>query len=122
MSLVWWSYQKSFVGKAFDRHRLAARMAVHRLRSRVLSSRHVDLYYMARRAWQEQLPNVRLATVETHRLGVHRADDLPGSAAPAAFMDWIRDGSGQIARVFEHNRLDVLSLVTLLARLGRAPA
>ncbi len=108
----------TFVGKSFDRHRLAARMAVHRLRSRVLSSKHLDLYYMARRVWQEELPNVRLQTVERHKLGVQRDDDLPGAEAPVAFLEWIRDGSGPVDRVFEHNRLDVLTLVTLLGELG----
>ncbi|MCA8957433.1 MAG: ribonuclease H-like domain-containing protein [Planctomycetes bacterium] len=109
----------TFVGKTFDRHRLAARMSVQRVRSRVLSSRHLDLYYLARRAWRTELPNVRLQTVERHRLGVQRCDDLPGSAAPVAFFDWLRDGTGPVDLVFEHNRLDVLSLVVLLARLGR---
>lgn len=109
----------TFVGKSFDRHRIAARMAVNKMRSRALSSRHLDLYYMARRVWKDELPNCKLQTIESHKLGVHRVDDLPGSAAPIAFLDWIRDGSGAIDRVFEHNRLDVLTLVTLLGRLGR---
>jgi uncharacterized protein len=108
----------TFVGKCFDRHRIAARMAVHRIRSRVLTSHHLDLYYMARRAWKAELPDVKLQTVERHKLGVHRDDDMPGSEAPVAFLDWIRDGSGPVDRVFEHNRLDVLTLVTLLAALG----
>ena len=108
----------TFVGKSFDRHRLAARMAVHRLRSRVLSARHLDLYYVSRRAFRDHdLPNCRLQTLERHRLGVHRPDDLPGAEAPVAFLDWVRDGSGPVDRVFEHNRLDVLSLVTLLGSL-----
>lgn len=65
----------------------------------------------------EQLPNVRLQTLERHKLGVHRPDDLPGAEAPVAFLDWVRDRSGPVDRVFEHNRLDVLSLVTLLGSL-----
>ena len=99
----------TFVGKSFDRHRLAARMAVHKIRSRVLSSRHLDLYYLARRAWRDQLPDVKLQTLERHKLGIHRSDDLPGAEAPAAFLNWIRDEVGEIGRVFEHNRLDVLT-------------
>ena len=109
----------TFVGKSFDRHRIAARMAVHKLRSGVLTSRHLDLYYMARRRWRDQLPDVKLQTVERFKLGVQRVDDMPGSAAPIAFLDWIRDGTGAVDRVFEHNRLDVLTLVTLMAALGR---
>lgn len=120
--LVQYPQLVTFVGKSFDRHRLAARMAVHRLRSRVLSSKHLDLYYLARRAYQQEvpslLPNVRLQTLERKKLGVHRPDDLPGSEAPVAFLDWVRDRTGPVDRVFEHNRLDVLTLVTLLGTLG----
>lgn len=112
----------TFVGKAFDRHRLAARMAVHRVRSRILTSRHLDLYYLARRAFGAELPDVRLQTVERQKLAIRRDDDLPGAEAPIAFLDWIRDRTGPVDRVFEHNRLDVLTLVSLLALLGRPTA
>lgn len=112
----------TFVGKSFDRHRIAARMAVHKVQSSVLTPLHLDLYHLARRAFGRELPDVRLGTVERHRLGVFRDDDLPGSEAPAAFLDWIRDGRGPVDRVLEHNRLDVLSLVALLAVLGRPAA
>lgn len=111
----------TFVGKTFDRHRLAARMTVNRVVSSVLTERHLDLYYLARRAWRQRLPDVRLRTVEEHLLGVRRADDLPGAEAPAAFLEWVRDRTGAVDRVFEHNRLDVLSLVTLLTTLAREP-
>lgn len=111
----------TFVGKTFDRHRLAARMTVNRIPSSVLTERHLDLYYLARRAWRQRLPDVKLRTVETHVLGVQRDDDLPGAQAPAAFLEWVRDRTGAIDRVFEHNRLDVLSLVTLLTALAHEP-
>ena len=53
--------------------------------------------------------------------GLRRNDDLPGSEAPAAFLSWVRDRTGPVDRVLEHNRLDVLSLVALLGQLaGRA--
>lgn len=108
----------TFVGKSYDRHRIAARMAVHKVRTPVLTVPHLDLYYLARRAYKGQWPDTRLGTVERNLLGVHRSDDLPGSEAPAAFLDWIRDGTGPVDRVLEHNRLDVLSLVTLLGMLA----
>ena len=113
--------QVTFVGKTFDRHRLAARMTLHSVAHAMLDPRHLDLYHLARRAWKKQLPDVKLRTVEEQRLGVFRAADLPGSEAPRAWLDWLRDGSGPIERVFEHNRLDVLSLVALLAELGADP-
>ncbi|MBX3463111.1 MAG: ribonuclease H-like domain-containing protein [Planctomycetes bacterium] len=110
--------QVTFVGKSYDRHRIAARMAVHKVRAPVLTAPHLDLYHLTRRAHGGSLPNARLGTVEAHLLGLARDDDLPGSEAPAAFLDWIRDRTGPVDRVLEHNRLDVLSLVALLGRLA----
>jgi uncharacterized protein YprB with RNaseH-like and TPR domain len=112
----------TFVGKSFDRHRIAARLCVHRLSAPILTDEHLDLYHLARRAWGKELPDCRLRTVEEHRLGLVRDCDLPGSEAPAAFLQWLRDGTGPVDRVLEHNRLDVLSVAALLGVLGaRAP-
>jgi uncharacterized protein YprB with RNaseH-like and TPR domain len=111
--------QVTFVGKSFDRHRLRNRMVLHRIESGVMDPRHLDLYYLARRAFGAVLPDCRLRTVEEQRLGLRRHDDLPGSEAPQAWIDWLHDRTGPVDRVLEHNRLDVLSLVTLLGLLGR---
>jgi uncharacterized protein YprB with RNaseH-like and TPR domain len=108
----------TFVGKSFDRHRLAARLAVHRLAAPILTDRHLDLYHLSRRAWGRQLPDCRLRTVEQQCLGLWRDGDLPGSEAPAAFLQWLRDRTGPVDRVLEHNRLDVLSVATLLGQLA----
>lgn len=110
----------TFVGKSYDRHRIHARMLVHKLTSPVLTPRHLDLYHLVRRSHGKQLPDARLRTVEEHLLGLRRHDDLPGSEAPAAFFDWIKDRSGPVDRVLEHNRLDVLSLCALLGVLAGA--
>jgi uncharacterized protein YprB with RNaseH-like and TPR domain len=110
----------TFVGKSYDRHRIAARLAVHKIRAPVLTAPHLDLYHLARRAFGKDLPDTRLKTVEQHVLGLQRDDDLPGSEAPAAFLDWIRDGTGPVDRVLEHNRLDVMSLAALLGVLAGA--
>ncbi|MEO0479690.1 MAG: ribonuclease H-like domain-containing protein [Planctomycetota bacterium] len=110
----------TFVGKSFDRHRLQSRMVLHDIESRVLTERHLDLYWCARRAWKRRLPDTRLRTVEERRLFVVRDDDLPGSEAPRAWIDWLRDGTGPVDRVLEHNRIDVLSLGTLLVEIGLA--
>lgn len=119
-----WEYPHlvTFVGKTFDRHRLAARMAVQKVRSPMLTAPHLDLYYAARRRYKGELPDCKLRTIEERHLGLVRHDDLPGSEAPAAFFDWVRDRTGPVGRVFEHNHLDVLSLVTLLAALAGADA
>jgi uncharacterized protein YprB with RNaseH-like and TPR domain len=107
----------TFVGKSYDRHRIHARLALHKLSVPVLSLQHLDLYHLVRRAYGKQLPNVRLRTVEERLLGLQRHEDLPGSEAPAEYFAWLRDRSGAVDRVLEHNRLDVLSLCALLGRL-----
>lgn len=111
----------TFVGKTFDRHRIHARMSLYGMRSGALTPLHLDLYYAARRAFGKQLPNVRLRTVEEQCLGLRRVDDLPGSEAPDAFFSWLRDRTGPVDRVLEHNRLDVLSLIALLGLLAGVP-
>lgn len=111
----------TFVGKSYDRHRIHARLAVHKIQAPVLTPKHLDLYHLVRRSHGKVLPDAKLRTVEQHLLGLHRHDDLPGSEAPAAFFDWIRDHSGPVDRVLEHNRLDVLSLAALLGVLAGRP-
>lgn len=114
--------QVTYVGKSFDRHRIAARMTVHKLDdAAVLHEQHLDLYHVTRRAFGRELPDCKLRTVEGHKLGFWRQDDLPGSEAPLAFLDWVRDGTGPVDRVLEHNRLDVLSVAALLAVLAPPP-
>lgn len=108
----------TFVGKSYDRHRIAARLAVHKIKAPVLTPVHLDLYHAVRRLYGKQWPDARLRTAEERLLGLVRHDDLPGSEAPAAFLDWIRDRTGPVDRVLEHNRLDVLSLAALLAVLA----
>jgi uncharacterized protein YprB with RNaseH-like and TPR domain len=104
----------TFVGKSYDRHRIAARLAVHKLKAPVLTERHLDLYHVIRREYGKQWPDSRLRTAEERLLRLFREDDLPGSEAPVAFLDWIRDRTGPVDRVLEHNRVDVLSLAALL--------
>jgi uncharacterized protein len=108
----------TFVGKSYDRHRIAARMALYRIKSPMLTAPHLDLFHLVRRRYGKEWPDTRLRTAEQRLFSLVRHDDLPGSEAPAAFLSWIRDRTGPVDRVLEHNRLDVLSLVALLGALG----
>ena len=108
----------TYVGKTFDRHRIAARMAVHKMPTPILQGPHLDLYHVARRLYGKQFRDCRLRTIEQRVLGLERHDDLPGSEAPVAFLSWLRDRTGPVDRVLEHNRLDVLSVVALLGAIG----
>lgn len=87
---------------------------------------HLDLLPAARRLWSGRLADCRLATVEQHVLGFARADDVPGALIPSLYFDYLRRRHpGNLPRVFEHNRHDILSLAALTGWVtdaaGRAP-
>ena len=56
--------------------------------------------------------------MEASILGFEREGDIPGSEIPQRYFDWLRRRDGRLmADVFEHNRLDILSLAALAAHL-----
>jgi uncharacterized protein YprB with RNaseH-like and TPR domain len=111
----------TFSGKSFDRHRLADRMDLHRIDHDLREHPHLDLCYLNRLVYGGELPDGRLQTAERGLLGVRRESDLPGALCPQVYMAWRHVGCGDIGKVFEHNRLDILSLVTLMGHLARDP-
>ncbi|MFT7677281.1 MAG: hypothetical protein ACI8QC_001259 [Planctomycetota bacterium] len=110
----------SFFGKSFDRHRLEDKMRLCGVAPPFENKPHLDLYHPLRRLFGGSFDDGRLATLERELCGLQRDNDLPGSQAPAAWFDYLAERPHRLEGVFHHNRLDVLSLVTLLAWLGRA--
>jgi uncharacterized protein len=109
----------SFNGKAFDANLLAARFIMNRLPDPLAGLPHLDLLHPARRLLSHRLADRRLGTLETVLLGFEREGDLPGSEIPQRYFDWLRRRDGRLmADVFEHNRLDILSLAALAAHLA----
>ncbi|HEV7503219.1 MAG TPA: ribonuclease H-like domain-containing protein, partial [Vicinamibacteria bacterium] len=79
-------------------------------------ARHFDLLHPARRLWKARLESCRLQSLERALLGVIRRGDVPGEEIPRIYFDFVRRRDGRaMARVLEHNRLDVLSLAALAA-------
>ncbi len=110
----------TFNGAGFDLPLLETRFVLARRRWPA-SLPHLDLLRPARRVWAGWLDDCRLATLERAVLGVDRAVDVPGSLIPALYFDYLRSRrAAPLARVFAHNRDDVLSLVGLVGWLGRA--
>ena len=64
----------TFVGKSYDRHRIAARLAVHKIQAPVLTDRHLDLYHVIRRSFAKDWPDSRLRTAEERLLRLFRAE------------------------------------------------
>ncbi|MEO7326648.1 MAG: ribonuclease H-like domain-containing protein [Dokdonella sp.] len=113
----------SYNGKSYDAPLLKGRLRLNRVEHRLGELMHADWLHPTRRAYREILPNCRLATVERDILKIVREDDLPGSEAPAAWLAFLRGQSSRnLARVLDHNRQDVITLMHLGDHLARSGA
>jgi hypothetical protein len=109
----------SYNGRCYDSPLLATRYRLARMPNPLAQLAHLDLLFPVRRRFRGVWENCRLATIERNWLGVLREDDLPGSEAPKAWLDYLRGGSARnLRRVIEHNDQDLRSLGALLLRLA----
>ena len=110
----------TFNGKAFDLPLLQTRFIQSRLRPRLPTDPHLDILHAARRFWRDRLPSCSLGTIEEQVLGHARERDVPSWMIPELYFRYVRGGSARaMARVFEHNLHDILSLAAVTCRLGR---
>jgi uncharacterized protein len=115
----------SFNGKSFDAPVLDTRYLFHRLEWPGAELPHVDALHVSRRFWRQAAGDGRrescsLIALEEEILGARRKDDVPGFEIPARYFQFIRSGDARpLAAVFEHNRLDLLALAGITARLVR---
>ncbi|MDO9067689.1 MAG: ribonuclease H-like domain-containing protein, partial [Deltaproteobacteria bacterium] len=108
----------TFNGKAYDLNLLATRFILNRSRDLLSVMPHLDLLHLSRRIYSHRLENVRLVTLEASVLGVRRGDDVPGHEIPQRYFDWLKRRDGRLMEdVFRHNRLDVVSMASLLKHL-----
>ncbi|MEY6432649.1 ribonuclease H-like domain-containing protein [Thioalkalicoccus limnaeus] len=116
----------TYNGKSFDRPLLATRFRLVGIADPLAEAPHLDLLAWVRRAFAEVWGDCRLVSAEERLLGLRRFDDLPGAAAPQAWLDWLRQGRvAPLEAVLRHNRRDLLSLAVLpvpLALTYRDPA
>ncbi|MGD1996773.1 MAG: ribonuclease H-like domain-containing protein [Anaerolineae bacterium] len=109
----------SFNGRGFDLPILETRFILARRRFPLVETPHMDLLPPSRRLWRSLLPSCALGTLEREVLGVVRDQaDVPGGVIPYIYRDYLRTGDArEISRVLYHNQVDILSMVTLAARL-----
>jgi uncharacterized protein YprB with RNaseH-like and TPR domain len=109
----------SFNGKSFDLPLLETRFIMTRQPPRLTDAPHLDLLPVARRFWKYRLASCALSSLEAEVLGVQRTQtDVPGWLIPSLYVDYTRSGDArEMPRIFYHNAQDILSLVTLAARL-----
>jgi uncharacterized protein YprB with RNaseH-like and TPR domain len=106
----------SFNGKSFDAPVLETRYLFHRLSWFGGSTPHLDVLHPARQFWKRD--DCSLVALEKHLVGYRRVGDVPGFEIPARYFQFVRNGDAQpLAAVLQHNRLDLLSLAALTARL-----
>jgi uncharacterized protein YprB with RNaseH-like and TPR domain len=104
----------TFNGALFDVPLLETRYRLNRERFPLAQALHFDLLHPARRLWKARLESCRLQSLERALLGVTRRGDVGGEEIPRIYFDFVRRRDGRaMARVLEHNRLDVLSLAAL---------
>ncbi len=131
----------SFNGKSFDAPLLEGRYLFHRIAWNGRDMPHVDVIHSARRFWKPRdrsAPGMResrpiaapafntgragegcsLQTLERQIIGARRHGDVPGFEIPGRYFQFVRSGDpGPLEPVLEHNRLDLLTLAALTARL-----
>ncbi len=112
----------TFNGRAFDLPLLAARFRLAWQPLPLADIPHFDVLAAARRLWRWRLGSCALAHLEREVLGFERpAEDVPSWLIPTLYQRYLRDGLAEpMARVFYHNREDVLSMAALTAVLCRA--
>jgi len=109
----------TFNGKAFDLNLLGTRFILNRCREPLTAMPHIDLLHPSRRVLAHRLENARLSTIEAQVLGVEREGDIPGFEIPQRYFDWLRRRDGSLmGDVFMHNRMDVVSMASLLKYLA----
>ncbi|MDY7032138.1 MAG: ribonuclease H-like domain-containing protein [Thermodesulfobacteriota bacterium] len=108
----------TFNGKAFDLNLLATRFTLNRLSCPFTHLVHWDLLSTSRCIFRPRLGSCTLANIEREVMGFERSGDIPGFEIPAIYHRFIRNGDSEpLAQVFYHNRLDILSMVTLATLL-----
>ena len=116
----------TFNGKTFDLPLIENRYVFHRLETPFAGLPHLDMLHPARRLWRADADDeggpggCRLTTLERVLFAHQREGDVPGMEIPGRFFHYVRTGDARpLAGVFEHNRLDLLSLALVTARAAQ---
>ncbi len=112
----------SFNGRSFDVPIIENRFILARRVPPLRSMPHFDLLHPARRLWRYALASCALTSLERQVLGVRRQQaDVPSGLIPFLYRDYLRTGDARdMERVLYHNKIDILSMVTLAVRLCRS--
>ncbi|HVC31252.1 MAG TPA: ribonuclease H-like domain-containing protein, partial [Steroidobacteraceae bacterium] len=75
--------------------------------------------FPSRRLYRDRFGSCRLGELERQVLGLERHEDVPSFEIPSLYFRYVRQRRFRaLLPIFQHNALDVLSMVTLTAHLG----
>jgi uncharacterized protein YprB with RNaseH-like and TPR domain len=101
----------TYNGSSFDLPLLEGRFNFWRLDPTFRELPHLDLLWPTRAIFKQRIQSCSLSNVEQQVLRIARVEDLPGAQVPEVYFGYLRNGfSPRLHAVFEHNRLDVVSL------------
>jgi len=123
----------TYNGKTFDLPLVETRFTMHRMETPFAAMPHIDMLHPARRLWRGHTASgssavdgpvrdnsCRLSVMEQSLCGHIREGDVPGFEIPARYFQFVRTGDARpLEAVFEHNRLDLLSLALVTARAAQ---
>ena len=116
------SANKSLVtynGAAFDLPLMRDRMIINRVAREIAYDRHIDLLHPARRLFRRRLADCTLTNIEREILSFSRENDIPGYLIPSVYFEWLSEqNTDGLAKVLEHNRLDIISMYFLAGRIA----
>jgi len=106
----------SYNGIGFDIPILKSRFKYHRIPTTITNKKQIDLLKYARMLFRYQFENRSLKSIESKVLNFQRTEEeIPGYLAPVIYQEYLKSGETQeIAGVFYHNEMDVVSLAALL--------
>jgi len=111
----------SFNGKAYDIPLLSTRFLINRMENPMGKPFHLDLLASARRLYKERLASVSLSSLETNLFSMERQGDMPSFEIPSIYFRFLRDKNpNPLKPIFYHNRMDILSMVTLIIKMAGA--
>ena len=107
----------TFNGRSFDVPFIRRRLAYYG-RDDAFEGLVVDLLSHARRRFRNELPDCRLATIQTTILSTPRCDDIPGELIPQVYQTFVRTGDAELVLpIIDHNEWDLVAMADLLPLL-----
>ncbi len=111
----------SFNGRSYDANLINTRFIMNGKAAILTGRSDIDLLYLSRRLWRRELGKCNLSYLEEQLLGLTRniEEDIPSEDIPGLYFDYLESGEAELlAKVFTHNRTDILSLPVLFALIA----